>query len=375
LKIALRTLGYLAFSLWGLGAGVAQSAITLENASPATINCRITSAERDTTRSLAIPVGETTSLPARRPVEIQFRSGNQMKRYSLLPDRHFRFLNSTTGQLELRMAPIGAAISSAASAPHWPQLRQIKVVIAGGKEYRAFYRDKWQERARGIVEAAAARFVQQFPIQFRVIGFRTWDYQIAPQTAGEAFERLHKVDLADADLVIGFTMVPFPGPRGEIRGVTQYYSQCVVIPDCWGTTGATTRLVHELCHVFGGFHVNIPDSVMLPGFERTPKTFAFDQATQDVVSLSKDVDFKRGVDSLPPDTQQRIRAIYRSYHHPIENIDEDPIVVGYRYQARRAEWRDDTELSQRMQDAANRLSPPADKPSPVEAGVQIQVRE
>ncbi len=274
------------------------------------------------------------------------------------------------------MAPSNTASSdNSSSTPHWPQVREVKVVIAGGKEYRAFYRDQWQERARGIVEAAAARFLQQFPIQFRVIGFRTWDYQIAPQTAGEAFERLHKIELGEADLAIGFTMVPFPGPRGEIRGVTQYYSQCVVIPDCWGTTGATTRLVHELCHVFGGFHVGTPDSVMLPGFERTPKTFTFDPANQEVVNLSKEVDLHVGVESLPADAQARIRAVYRTHHHPIENADEDPIVVGYRYQARRADWRQDAELSRRMQEAADRLSPPTAEQSAVEAGVQIHIAD
>ena len=186
------------------------------------------------------------------------------------------------------------------------------------------------------------------------MGYQGWEYKKAlPQTASEAFEWLHKIDRGDADLVIGFTMVPFPGPRGEIRGVTQYFSQCVVIPDCWGTTGATTRLVHELCHVFGAFHVAATDSVMQLGFERTPKTFHFGEPTEQTVELAKDVDFNEGVDSLSAETQAKIREIYRVHHHPLESIDEDPIVAGYRYQARRPGWVGDTERNERMQAIAD----------------------
>jgi len=387
----------------------AAAAITIENASQSTVTCRIALPDQAAPRDVAIAPGKSESLDAEQPVECQFRSSGREVRYSLQPGRQYRFLLSTAGRLELRSLttttananspltpPSPARLSSpksargessksaarstpsrpalpqpAGQARRWPQVRDVKVVVAGGKEYRAFYRDKWQNRARGIVEAAAARFEEQFPIHFRIVGYRAWEYRIAPESAGDAFEWLHKVDRGEADLVIGFTLVPFPGPRGEIRGITQYFSQCVVIPDCWGTTGATTRLVHELCHVFGAFHVAATDSVMQLGFERTPKTFRFGEPAERIIELTKGVDLDVGVDSLSPETQEKIREIYRAHHHPIESVDEDPIVVGYRYQARRSDWAGDAERSGRMQAIADRLSPPDAAPSPADEGVQV----
>ncbi len=54
----------------------ARAAITLENASPAAIACQITNAERGAPRKITIAVGESASIAATRPVEIQFRSGS-----------------------------------------------------------------------------------------------------------------------------------------------------------------------------------------------------------------------------------------------------------------------------------------------------------
>jgi hypothetical protein len=363
---------------------VSQASITIENGSPAAVTCRIFARNASTGRDVTIAQGQAETVATETSLDCQYRSDGRQTRYSLQPGRRYRFVNSAGGKLELRSVAAAAPAlngssarspaagqahtNKAAPAPeparHWQHVRELSVVIAGGKEYRAFFRNDWQQRARGIVEAAAARFEQQFPIRFTVIGFRNWEYKKAPQTAGEAFEWLHKVDQGEADLVIGFTMVPFPGPRGEIRGVSQYFSQFVVIPDCWGETGATTRLVHELCHVFGAFHVVATDSVMQLGFERTPKTFRFGEPTEHTIELAKDVDLKVGVDSLSSETQDKIREIYRVHHHPLEGVDEDPIVAGYRYQARRAGWAGNTKLGEQMQAIADRMAPPAEAPTP-----------
>lgn len=235
-----------------------------------------------------------------------------------------------------------------------PAVREIKVLVAGGSEYRTFYSD-WQSRGRTIVEGASKHFEKEFGLRFQVVGFDAWEYKKAAKTADEAFRSLHSVKLGDADLVIGFTLVSFAGPRGEVRGLTQYFSQYVVIPDGWGVPGATTRLVHELSHVFGAFHVNEKNSVMLPGFEKTPRTFEFGRAMEETMPLTHDVNLKEGVGSLSPEAQQALRTIYRTHHHPLEAIDEDPVVVGYRYQSMRAELAGDTARSAKMKAELQRV--------------------
>ena len=109
---------------------------------------------------------------------------------------------------------------------------------------------------------------------------------------------------------------------------------------------------------------------MQMGFERTPQVFTFGESTEDVVNLAKDVDLKEGVSSLSPDVQKRIRAIYRTFHHPLENLEDDPIVVGYRYQARRAGWDGDEERNREMQQTADRLSPSKPETPAPEHGLQ-----
>ena len=233
-------------------------------------------------------------------------------------------------------------------------MREVRVVVAGGKEYRAFHYN-WQDRAHRIVADASRHFERQFGIRFKVVGYRAWDYTRAPKQADEAFQDLHRIALGDADLIVGFTMVAYPGSRGEVRGLTQYFSQYVVLPDLWGEPGAVTRLVHELSHVFGAFHVAERGSVMLPGFERTPRTFQFGRAAEEVIPQTRQVDLARGVESLPEETQQSIRQAYRTYHHPSEDAASDPIVVGYRYQALRADMNGNEPRSQEMRAEMERL--------------------
>ena len=83
-----------------------------------------------------------------------------------------------------------------------------------------------------------------------------------------------------------------------------------------------------------------------------------------MIELTKDFDLDEGIDSLSEETQQKIRDIYRANHHPLESVDEDPVVVGYRYQAKRSEWAGDTKRGERMQAIADRLQPPEEKPQP-----------
>jgi hypothetical protein len=248
-------------------------------------------------------------------------------------------------------------------------VREVRVLAVAGRAYRTFYPD-WQQRTGELIRAASRRIEPALGIRFKVAGYRAWEYEVAPKTADEGLRRLHQIEPGDCDLVVAFTLVAFPGPRvgAEVRGVSNYFSQYVLIPDQWGTTGATTRLVHELCHVFGAFHVADPNSVMRPAFQRTPSKFTFGDAAQQVVRLTRDVDLRRGVESLDAKTMAKIRALYRQRHHPSEAVADDPIVRGYQYQARRAKWAGDTERAKAMTAAADRLAADRSAPDPEHVG-------
>ncbi|MBI2826577.1 MAG: hypothetical protein HYX69_18040 [Planctomycetia bacterium] len=329
--------------------------ITIENHCPQAVSCRVAAQGQETPRTMAIAAGATETLDADGRLICQYESGGRQQRYDLEPGRHYRFLAARSGGVQLWLLssqhmPVDKIPSDPAAS------REIKVLVAGGREYRGFYVN-WQDRAMRIVAAASQRLDRQFGIRFKVVGYRTWEYKVAPRTASQAFQLLHEVPPGDADLVIGFTLVPFDGARGEVRGLTQYFSQFVVIPDAWAPNGATTRLVHELCHVFGAFHIAQADSVMQPAFEATPRTYVFGEPVHKAVALGKGVDLARGVESLTAESRDALRELFREHHHPIERLDEDPITVGYRYQARRAELAGDTKRSQQMLEAAKQLPP------------------
>ena len=155
---------------------------------------------------------------------------------------------------------------------------------------------------------------------------------------------------------MAFTLVTFPGPTvgAEVRGVSNYFSQYVLIPDQWGTTGATTRLVHELCHVFGAFHVADPNSVMRPAFQKTPAKFTFGDAAEQVMRLTRKVDFRSGVESLDATTMTKVRELFsRQHHHPSERVTDDPDKVPQATNTRRrAKWAGDAKREEAMTAAA-----------------------
>jgi len=276
----------------------------------------------------------------------------------------FACIASHAGFSASQVGPQETKRSSSASRPQFASpsvsatnaVREVRVLAVAGREYRTFYPD-WQQRTGEIIAAASRRIEPALGIRFKVAGYQAWDYEVAPKTADEGLRRLHQISPGDCDLVVAFTLVTFPGPTvgAEVRGVTNYFSQYVLIPDQWGTTGATTRLVHELCHAFGAFHVADPNSVMRPAFQKTPAKFTFGDAAEQVVRLTRKVDFRSGVESLDATTMTKVREIYRQQHHPSEPATDDPIVRGYQYQARRAKWAGDARREEAMTDAAQRL--------------------
>lgn len=243
-----------------------------------------------------------------------------------------------------------------AEPPSHETLRELRVLAVAGLEYRLYYQD-WQDRMRQIVAGASRHTEQHLKLKFTVGECRAWDYQggRSPKNPDETIEQLLKVNPGKCDLVVAFTMVAFPGPEAgsEIRGFTQHFSRYVVVPDQWVVAGAQTRLVHELCHVFGAFHEADPDSVMRPAYHGTPRQFEFSPVTREVIALTKGIDLTQGVASLSPETARRLREIYRAHHHPRESIDEDPIARAYGSDAQRAEMAGDQNRARKLREIAS----------------------
>jgi hypothetical protein len=239
------------------------------------------------------------------------------------------------------------------------KIREVKVMVVAGLEYRLYYQD-WQDRARHIIDGASRHTEAQLGLKFVATEFRAWEYTggRSPKSPDETIEQLTRFKPGKCDLVVALTLVAFPGPEvgSEIRGFTQYFSQYVVVPDQWVAVGAQTRLVHELCHVFGAFHEANPNSVMRPAYQGTPRHFEFSNSTREIIRLTKDLDLTRGVAGLAPEAARRIREIYRAEHHPREPLAEDPVSRAYEAAAKRAEKFGDADTAKAMRQTAEQFS-------------------
>lgn len=241
---------------------------------------------------------------------------------------------------------IAGADDAAAGKP-----REVTILAAADPAHRNFHSDS-RQRIERIVAAASRHFEGPFGLKFRVARHRPWQYARGPRTDAEAMEMLGKLAPDGCQIVVGFTLHAYDraGLRGgEARGVAAYFGQYALIPDQWTERTAGVRLVHELCHVFGAFHVADSKSIMQPSFSKgTPREVVFGDAVAGVLRLTRGVDLARGVESLDPAAAEKLRALYRRARHPSESAGNDPIVAGYRYQLVRAEQRGDAQRAAAM---------------------------
>ena len=225
-------------------------------------------------------------------------------------------------------------------------VRDVRVLIVAGPAYRRF-RPQWRMRTDAILREASAHFAIEFGIRFQAVAVAAWQFREAPATADAAMEQLHRQVGANSkhDLIVAFTLFAFPGSRrgSEIRGLSHYFSRYVIVPDAWRPTGAVTRLIHELGHVFGAFHDREPGSIMAPVYRATPSQIIFSRPTIEVITATRDVDFQQGVRSLDARTARQIQRLYQTYRHRSEPPDRDPISAAYQHLADRAQWDGATE--------------------------------
>ena len=108
-------------------------------------------------------------------------------------------------------------------------------------------------------------------------------------------------------------------------------------------------LIHELAHLFGAFHVQNKRSIMQSNFRDVPTEdiidgrLHMDAPLREIILLTRDVDFRRGVASLDVGTQNRIKTLCRLHRRVAEKDAPDPVALGYRYLEAREEARDVSE--------------------------------
>jgi hypothetical protein len=264
-----------------------------------------------------------------RPLLVSFQSGGRTKQYVLVPGRNYHFALGDDGELDLhRTESPDDAVNPDTSA----RIVRMKAVADVG--YRQKFPD-WERRIHSLVERVSAHFDGYFGIRFTLVECTPWEEQCVGRPANESLIRLFDVEPESAELVVGFTVIDVSRWQQAELGVTNNFGKYVLIRESTHPALANRSeliVLHELCHVFGAFHVDDPRSVMQPAIENSPYQFTVTQPTCEVLRLARQMDLSRGVESLDAETTAEITELYRKHRHPAET-GEDPVTTGFAFQS------------------------------------------
>ena len=304
---------------------------------------------------ISLASGSRHAYSASLPLVVRYRDGESWTTYRLSPGRSFRFQQDAKGFNRLFDAgavqdPLmphrlpdhdalgGAAVRDTTPARSDARLRKIKVLCLADKSYRRRF-PEWKERIGEVVSRASRDFEAAFALKFTITDCQAWDYEAKnvsdPQ---EQMTRLATIDPAPADLAIAFVgaVQTTKTCRSRHRRYEDVWSvpfgQHVAVADIRKEQafGAEQLLVRGLCGVFGAFYVADRRSVMNGMLENVePGPVRFGDVAHEVISLTRDFDFRVGPASLAREAVGRIKALYGKYRHAESEPGDDPVAKGY----------------------------------------------
>jgi hypothetical protein len=248
--------------------------------------------------------------------------------------------------------PVGDDRQSEESAglPYDATVRIVTVRAIADNTYRGAF-PEWRDRMRRIVAGASDYYEREYAIRLVLKQTSAWKYDGVADDLESRWSRLIEQPTTEVDLVVAAVGY---GDYSRIAGESAYtgqlgraafFGQHLMLADRkdYHENRAKTVLVHELAHVFGAFHVADRKLIMFPGYMQLPineiiaGTVPFGGTIDQVFAMTREFDFRTGVNSLSPTTQRRIQALYRLHGLPQETRQTDPITEGYKYLQRRAE--------------------------------------
>jgi Metallo-peptidase family M12 len=194
------------------------------------------------------------------------------------------------------------------SGPVAPQ-RVVRVKVVADSRFRAMD-PRWQQGARGLIEAADDYFDREFGIRFVPENIEPWAGAENNSLTAAMLSQLKrdyrlKDEKGSYDLIVGLTTGPVDLYAGRSRvdrigncqqGLANYMVIYVSTP--FRYQGSSTEpsldvvgLLHELGHIFGAEHVQDRDSIMYEDFEYRSD---FDNKNREIILKNKFCPFGKG---------------------------------------------------------------------------------
>lgn len=228
--------------------------------------------------------------------------------------------------------------------------RVVTVRAIADNAYRGAFPD-WRARIRRIIAGASECYRREYSIRLVLTETAAWKYDGLAADLESRWARFLEQPPNEVDLIVALVGYgDYSSVKGEAASTGQFgraafFGQHLMVADRkdYSENRAKTVLVHELGHIFGAFHVADQNLMMYPGYLQLPTdeiiagTVPFGKTIDEVFTMTKEFDFRAGVNSLSPITQRRIQSLCRLHGLPRESHQTDPITEGYKYLERRAQ--------------------------------------
>lgn len=196
-------------------------------------------------------------------------------------------------------------------------MRELRVGIAVSPTVEAD--PEWKGKFTRELAYASKIFENEFKLKFKPAIFWNWTPRDEARDMNYLMEDLKSnFPLDQVDLVIGVsTLTPSDAQAGlkdiHVIGRTHVFGGYLVLRHPRRTpllhVQEETVLVHELGHLFGAAHTEDRNSVMSPVVERQIPS-AFDPENREIIKMTRNFDFKRGIKALDLNTAKQLMGSY-----------------------------------------------------------------
>lgn len=195
-----------------------------------------------------------------------------------------------------------------------PRTLKVGVAVTGTVKRDRDWKQKFEKR----LAYASRIFNSHFQLKFQPARYWDWPFSEDRQDSDLLMHDLkRRFPLAGVDLVMGLSRLTQTEALRDIRdldvlGRTQPFSGYIVIrypEEDLFKIQEETILIHELGHLFGAIHTNDRESIMSPIVGRQIPS-AFDSTNREIIRLTRDMDFKKGIQDLDDVTIEQLLASY-----------------------------------------------------------------
>ncbi|OGW79475.1 MAG: hypothetical protein A2Z83_02805 [Omnitrophica bacterium GWA2_52_8] len=188
----------------------------------------------------------------------------------------------------------------------------------------------WKNSFERRVAYASQIFDREFKIKFKVVQY--WDWHPPKDTQDTRVlidDLMHRYALSDdIDMMIGLTRLTDPKlveNIGDLHtlGNARPFSGYLVLrypSSPLFKVQQETVMTHELGHLFGAIHNKDKNSIMAP-IVKYQIPSAFDEQNKDILKLTRKLNFKNGLESLPVSDIQLLLSSYTKLIHSDQPYD------------------------------------------------------